>query len=1196
MKNIKTILVMLLIFAVTACGGGGSSPAASTAIATLSGTAATGKAIPNTTVIIRGRGVNDSATATTDANGKYTKDVSGFTPPYVLKVAHAGTYLYSVATTTGTANIHPYTDMIVRNAFKGADPDTASVPTSAEINASETSVRHNVLATSLANSGAGSTFNLLTTPFDANGNGFDNVLDNTRVTIAGNSVTVTATDPVTGGTSTLATGNLTTTNLIPADTTNPSDPTGLTASPATTTSILLAWTASTDDVGVAGYNVYRDGSKIAASATPSYSDSGLTNGTSYCYQVEAYDASGKLSAKHPVTATVVCNSPATAADTTPPSAPTNLAATAISASRIDLIWSASADNVGVVGYDIYRGASKIATAKGTSYSDTNGLASNTLYTYTVKAKDAALNVSAASNTASATTLPGIPAAPTGVIATASNGQVTNGQVTVSWTAVSGATSYKLYLGTQAGVTINGTVTPGVTSPHVHTGLTNGTPYYFVVTAANASGESIISNEVTATPVAPATHSISGTVTLNGATGVTVNVYNMDTHTAQDVVVATGGNYTVSVPDGTYILTPNAQGYSFTPPDLTVTLSGGNLTGKDFTATVLPCPTCVVSGTVTGPWVEGVGITISTTSSAGGSSSTPYPTDANGRYSISVPAGTYTVTPSLAGYTYTPAVSQQLNVSGPTTQDFTASSVINSFTISGTVTNSSSAVDGPIAIAVYEINPVTLLPICDCHAVAGTVISGPGSYRVRGLDANRTYKVLAEMDAQTPHTGLPNANNPVGMIPAVPVTNSDLLHQDIVIGNRAAPPAVAPALDIVVPADSSAFILYTVPQDANREETATKYTLYWGADATATGGTKTFKAQGINMPLMVDGLTNGSQLYFKLSMWVGGTESAKSAAFGPVPIGATTGANTVSGTATLPSAPPAAATLYVGVYSNSGLYVTRIPSPVSQQAYSISGVPNGSYSLFAILDTNNNGVPDFGDINIANGNALSVTVSGNTVKNFTLSPASATARIETDHWSNGDPAFDSYNLSLSLQDGTKRAVAMTMISGSGVAVPRDMINDRNYNYSDLRNRNSTRPQVGDAYKFRMTYFDGIALTTTDATSDLTGSVTAVLDTFASISPANVNTAAPYSRTVPQINWVAPNTAPTALPYLYHIGVGGWWYPAGNGLPSTTLSAAYNADGRANPASLTPNTPYDLLVQVRDANRNTATFKSPSPYTP
>ncbi|HEY0828936.1 MAG TPA: discoidin domain-containing protein, partial [Bacilli bacterium] len=89
-------------------------------------------------------------------------------------------------------------------------------------------------------------------------------------------------------------------------------------------------------------------------------------------------------------------------DTQAPTAPTNLTATTASSSQINLSWTASTDNVGVTGYKIYRDGVEVGTSTTTSFSNT-GLAAGTTYSYTVKAYDAANNLSASSNTASATT-------------------------------------------------------------------------------------------------------------------------------------------------------------------------------------------------------------------------------------------------------------------------------------------------------------------------------------------------------------------------------------------------------------------------------------------------------------------------------------------------------------------------------------------------------------------------------------------------------------------------------------------------------------------------------------------------------------------------------------------------------------------------------------------------------------------------
>ncbi|WP_370450108.1 CBM20 domain-containing protein [Corallococcus interemptor] len=88
-------------------------------------------------------------------------------------------------------------------------------------------------------------------------------------------------------------------------------------------------------------------------------------------------------------------------DTTAPSVPTGLAATRTDRS-VTLTWTASTDNVGVTGYQVFRNGTQVGTPTSTSYTD-SGLSSNTAYSYTVKARDAAGNTSAASSALSVTT-------------------------------------------------------------------------------------------------------------------------------------------------------------------------------------------------------------------------------------------------------------------------------------------------------------------------------------------------------------------------------------------------------------------------------------------------------------------------------------------------------------------------------------------------------------------------------------------------------------------------------------------------------------------------------------------------------------------------------------------------------------------------------------------------------------------------
>jgi PQQ-dependent dehydrogenase (s-GDH family) len=186
------------------------------------------------------------------------------------------------------------------------------------------------------------------------------------------------------------------------DTQAPTAPTNLAASAITQNSFTLSWTASTDNVAVTGYDVYQDGVKInAANITgTSYNVAGLLPATTYGYYVRAKDAAGNVSANSS-TLNVTTNSP----DIIPPTDPTNLVSSIITKTSFTLNWTASTDNVGVTGYDIYRDGIKInASLNTTTTYNVTGLTAATSYSMTVIAKDAAGNQSAASVPLLVTTL------------------------------------------------------------------------------------------------------------------------------------------------------------------------------------------------------------------------------------------------------------------------------------------------------------------------------------------------------------------------------------------------------------------------------------------------------------------------------------------------------------------------------------------------------------------------------------------------------------------------------------------------------------------------------------------------------------------------------------------------------------------------------------------------------------------------
>ena len=189
---------------------------------------------------------------------------------------------------------------------------------------------------------------------------------------------------------------------------------------------------ATDNRGVTGYQV----TELATAPSPTASGWSTAVPVSYTFLTAgvktlyawAKDAVGNVSASRSASVTI------TIPDLTPPTAPSNLAATAVGQTRVDLTWTASIDNIGVTGYQVVRNGSQIATSTTTTYSDTTVSAGMT-YEYLVRAYDAAGNVSTNSNIVSVTT-PTAPSYP--VFDKAVTTKQATGSTTISSPAISTA--------------------------------------------------------------------------------------------------------------------------------------------------------------------------------------------------------------------------------------------------------------------------------------------------------------------------------------------------------------------------------------------------------------------------------------------------------------------------------------------------------------------------------------------------------------------------------------------------------------------------------------------------------------------------------------------------------------------------------------------------------------------------------------
>lgn len=184
----------------------------------------------------------------------------------------------------------------------------------------------------------------------------------------------------------------------------PTQPNGLHTTKISANSAELKWNPSTDNVLVKEYQVLRDNKVVGVVPGTTFTDKNLKASTQYTYTVKAVDAAGNVSNE---SESVVVETMNAVPDSEAPTQPTALHTMGATSSSVDLMWSASEDNVGVDHYVIYQGTqveqmTVVGTSKMTSFMDMN-LQSNTTYLYAVTAVDAAGNESIKSSILTVTT-------------------------------------------------------------------------------------------------------------------------------------------------------------------------------------------------------------------------------------------------------------------------------------------------------------------------------------------------------------------------------------------------------------------------------------------------------------------------------------------------------------------------------------------------------------------------------------------------------------------------------------------------------------------------------------------------------------------------------------------------------------------------------------------------------------------------
>jgi len=321
--------------------------------------------------------------------------------------------------------------------------------------------------------------------------------------------------------------------VVKPDTVPPTVPANLTGIPGYT-SAKLAWTASSDNIGVAGYNVYRctapaagqpcTGVWIANTTLPSFNDSSLTSNTYYNYQVQAFDFANNNS---PLTPTLSVLTYRTTADSA-----TNLVATPISAQEIDLSWSPPANATGLGEYLIFGGTSAanlqqiaVRPSTQTTYRDLL-LAPGTTYYYGIVAVEEGIDA-AMSNMASAATLP-LPNPPSSVAGTPAPTAVA-----LTWQEILPPNGlpiafYQIFEGVTPGNMTNIGSTTATT--YTAASLSPNTTYYFEVVAVDTGHDDsapsgqipVTTSPLPAAPVNLAATANSTTVVLTWSENIPTN--------------------------------------------------------------------------------------------------------------------------------------------------------------------------------------------------------------------------------------------------------------------------------------------------------------------------------------------------------------------------------------------------------------------------------------------------------------------------------------------------------------------------------------------------------------------------------------------------------------------------------------------------------------------------------------------------
>jgi len=787
-------------------------------------------------------------------------------------------------------------------------------------------------------------------------------------------------------------------------------------------------------------------------------------------------------------------------------------------------------------------------------------------------------------------------------------------------------------GNQASATFSLTVVPvlAITTTTLPSG-TVGVAYSQTLTASGGSGNyswSAVTSSLPAGLTLSSSGVLSGSPTTAGSNSVSVTVTDTDgtvIKTASASLTLKIVNPPVSI-SGQISLVNNCAGATIVPP-IAVTLSS-NTSGSGF-----------------------IPVTANT--------------DSAGNYSFSnVPVDSYTITPVVttpsSGTTpssvFYPAATKIVTVSTSnlTAENFT---VALGYSVSGTVAYGGAQTSGQIYLRLNNSS-------CGSNGALGTSIaypftSGstytingvpPGSYTLQAWMDNSANVIPDGLTSGTPSgvsNGVPNVVNPTGSTSGVSLTE-DLISNAAVTLTDPTVTAVSnttpgPSLNLVSPTDQGVVINFSPVTNTSSVEAVTAYQVQWSSSASFPSGSSTssyyYEANGnrgiwiLNNSLngMTGTLTNGNAYYFRARGLLAGNKTAWTYYGGlSNPTSVTIGAAGYTGTTSnaygrvyLPSSITGAGQLYVGLYDQSTgtVYANRFTSLSSPASYSLY-LPNGeNYVFFTILDQNNNGLIDIGDItNLNSAYSSPVTISQDTdLGDYTLAASNSTAAATTQMTQSTDisgTTTTSYGVILQLQAGVKLPVAAELsapavgVSYAYLLAPVDFsactsCGSPQFDY--LPSISSAVPTSKDDFQLQVTYSDG----STD--SNVYASVSGVgASNYSSSTPTTVAATGLQrsgTSTTPNFGWTDPgssSTPSTASNYRYSFSLSDsngnvvWQIPSSSAqvstFDSTITDITWGSDPTGNtgntpsPSSLTSGAVYTWSIKVVDSNGNSSTTQA------